>query len=96
MDAIEATHLGRRYSGLSAQQDCNLTRPAGKIAGLVGPNGASKATLLQLALGQLVPTAGSLRLFRPDPRTEIAQCSCRCGSWTRTGRCISHLACKTC
>ena len=38
--AVEATGLGKRYRRMWALRDCTLAVPRGRIAALVGPNGA--------------------------------------------------------
>jgi ATP-binding cassette subfamily F protein uup len=43
-------------------RDLSLRIMRGDRVGLVGPNGAGKTTLLRLLLGQLAPSAGSVRL----------------------------------
>ncbi|HVA53914.1 MAG TPA: ATP-binding cassette domain-containing protein [Acidimicrobiales bacterium] len=52
----EAEGLGKRYGRKWAPRDCTLEIPEGHVVGLVGPNGAGKATLLNLAVGILAPT----------------------------------------
>jgi ABC-type multidrug transport system ATPase subunit len=39
-----------------------LTGPGGTVMGLLGPNGAGKATTIKMIAGQIVPTAGRIRL----------------------------------
>jgi len=58
MNVIEASGLGKRYGGMWALRDCTLAIPAGHVGALVGPNGAGKITLLNLATGLAVPSAG--------------------------------------
>jgi ABC-type sugar transport system ATPase subunit len=65
--ALQASGLGKRYRRIWALRDCNLTVPRGRIAALVGPNGASKTTLLHLAVGLLAPTTGSIRVLDQPP-----------------------------
>jgi ABC-2 type transport system ATP-binding protein len=60
--AIEANGLGKRYGRRWALADCTLTVPAGQVVGLVGPNGAGKTTFLELAVGLLRPTKGTIRV----------------------------------
>ena len=59
-NAIEANALGKRYRRRWALADCTLTVPAGQVVGLVGPNGAGKTTFLELAVGLLRPTTGTI------------------------------------
>jgi ABC-2 type transport system ATP-binding protein len=67
-NALETTHLSKRYGRTWALQDCQLSLPAGRVAALVGPNGAGKTTFLSLAAGLLQPTSGQVQVFdqRPD------------------------------
>ncbi len=48
--------------------DMTLSLPAGSFYFLTGPSGAGKTTLLKLCYGELLPTAGQLRLFDKDVR----------------------------
>ncbi len=38
--ALETAALGKRYGRRWALTDCSLSLPAGRVVGLVGPNGA--------------------------------------------------------
>ncbi|MFD0852314.1 ATP-binding cassette domain-containing protein, partial [Actinomadura adrarensis] len=67
MTVLEARGLGKRYGKRWALADCELEIPAGHVVGLVGPNGAGKTTLLSLAVGQLRPSAGSIRVLGGSP-----------------------------
>src|SRR3954453_24112184 len=60
---LETTRLDKRYGRVQALTDCNLNVPAGRIVGLVGPNGAAKSTLLQLMCGLIAPTSGTIELL---------------------------------
>lgn len=58
-DAILWTDgLTKRFGGLVAVDDVNLSIPRGEIRCLIGPNGAGKSTLLNLLVGQLTPSEG--------------------------------------
>jgi hypothetical protein len=65
--AIETSGLSKRYRRHWALRDCDLSIPAGQVAGLVGPNGAGKTTLLNLAVGLLAPTSGSITVLGGHP-----------------------------
>jgi ATP-binding cassette subfamily F protein uup len=58
----EAKHLSYAWGDTPIVRDLSLRIMRGDRIGLVGPNGAGKTTLLRLLLGQLAPTAGSVRL----------------------------------
>lgn len=64
---LEADELGKRYGRKWALHDCTLSIPEGRVAGLVGPNGAGKTTFLQLAVGLLTPTTGTIRVLGERP-----------------------------
>ncbi len=55
---VETRALTKRYSQVTALQDCSLQIPQGEVFGLLGPNGAGKTTLLRLIMGFLTPTSG--------------------------------------
>jgi ABC-2 type transport system ATP-binding protein len=63
MNVIEASGLGRRYSGNWALRDCTLAVPEGHLAALVGPNGAGKTTMLNLVVGLTAPTTGTVTVL---------------------------------
>ena len=67
--ALEADNLGRRYGRTWALRDCSFQLPAGRVAALVGPNGAGQTTLLHMAVGLLTPTTGSVRVFGAPPQS---------------------------
>ena len=50
-------------------EDFNCTLPAGKIVGLLGPNGCGKSTLMKLICGLLSPNRGEI-LICGEPRSE--------------------------
>lgn len=62
------------YSGVTALAGLDLLVRAGEIHALVGPNGSGKSTVLRVATGVLVPSAGavSVRHERPAPRSGAA------------------------
>jgi ABC-2 type transport system ATP-binding protein len=78
-NALETTHLSKRYGRHWALQDCTLALPARRVAALVGPNGAGKTTLLHLSVGLLEPTTGSVQVFGCSPLKQTTQTLPRLG-----------------
>jgi ABC-2 type transport system ATP-binding protein len=72
-NVLEATGLGRRYRRKWALQDCTLSIPRGRVAALVGPNGAGTSTLLRMAAGLIPPSTGSLMILGTDPQCQSAE-----------------------
>ncbi len=66
---MTARGLTKRYGKHTALDGIDFDIPAGRIVGLIGPNGSGKTTTLKAALG-LIPFEGSLSVLGHDPRTE--------------------------
>lgn len=66
---IEARGLTKRYGKRTAVDGIDFDIPAGRIVGLIGPNGSGKTTTLKAALG-LIPFDGHLSVLGFDPRTQ--------------------------
>ena len=63
---LGATALEKRFGGLVAARDIDLSVHAGEIVALIGPNGAGKSTTFNLLSGALAPNAGRIRLTEQD------------------------------
>jgi branched-chain amino acid transport system ATP-binding protein len=61
--ALEITGLKKSFGGLPATNDVSLRVMPGERRLIIGPNGAGKTTLFNLITGDLLPDAGSIRLF---------------------------------
>jgi ABC-2 type transport system ATP-binding protein len=70
---LEARGLGKKYGRTWALSDCTLEVPSGRVVGLVGPNGAGKSTFLNLAVGMLTPSAGTIEVLGARPTGADAQ-----------------------
>jgi ABC-2 type transport system ATP-binding protein len=68
MNIIETNGLTRRFGGMEAVHELNLSVPAGSVFALLGPNGAGKTTTLKVLMNLLPPTAGSARVLGVDSR----------------------------
>jgi ABC-2 type transport system ATP-binding protein len=59
---LEARGLTKRYGGLLALDRVSFDLNPGEIVGYLGPNGSGKSTTVNLVVGLLEPTIGSLSL----------------------------------
>jgi ABC-2 type transport system ATP-binding protein len=66
---IAARNLTKRYGKQAAVDNISFEIPAGRIVGLIGPNGSGKTTALKAILG-LAPFEGELNVLGFDPRTQ--------------------------
>ncbi len=66
---ISARGLSKRYGSSVAVDNISFDIPAGRIVGLIGPNGSGKTTTLKAALG-LIPFDGELKVLGLDPRSQ--------------------------
>ncbi|MGH9056662.1 MAG: ATP-binding cassette domain-containing protein, partial [Acidimicrobiales bacterium] len=72
--ALAVNGLGHRYNrDRWALQHCTLSVPAGRVVALVGPNGAAKTTLLNIAAGLLDPTVGTVEVAGRPPDQQLAR-----------------------
>ena len=61
MNVLECRNLTKSYTrGHPVLRDLNLAIPAGRIVGLLGPNGCGKSTLIKLIAGLLQPDSGEI------------------------------------
>ncbi len=66
---IEIKDLTFGYDKTPILEKVNLTVLQGEFIGIFGPNGGGKTTFLRLLMGFLKPDAGSIRLFKENPKT---------------------------
>lgn len=66
MSLLATRNLSRRFGGLDAVRDVNLTLEPGRIRALIGPNGAGKTTLVSLLCGRIEPTTGTVTFQDQD------------------------------
>lgn len=60
MALLEIRGLTKRFGGLVAIDNVDLTIEQGEIRGIIGPNGAGKTTLFNLVSGTLSPSSGTI------------------------------------
>jgi branched-chain amino acid transport system ATP-binding protein len=63
---LKTQGLTKRFEGVTAVEDVDLTVPEGLLKSIIGPNGAGKTTLFNLLSGGLDPTAGRITLAGED------------------------------
>ena len=64
---VRARGLVKRYKEVLAVDHIDLNVGVGDVYGFLGPNGVGKTTTLRMALGLIMPTAGTVELFGRDP-----------------------------
>ena len=69
-ESLHCQDLTKKYGGLTALDNLNLTVESGKIIGLLGPNGSGKTTFIKLVNGLLTPTWGSIWIDGKIPGVE--------------------------
>ncbi|MCF6443716.1 ABC transporter ATP-binding protein [Nereida sp. MMG025] len=60
MGILEVKGVGKRFGGLQALGDVNLSVAENSCHAIIGPNGAGKSTLLNCLIGKLIPDTGSV------------------------------------
>ncbi|NDW45587.1 ABC transporter ATP-binding protein [Ruegeria sp. PrR005] len=60
MGILEVKNVGKRFGGLQALSDVNLSVAENTVHAIIGPNGAGKSTLLNCLVGKLIPDSGSV------------------------------------
>ncbi len=63
IDILNVKNLTKRYQKITAVQDISFRVESGEIIGLLGPNGAGKTTTLNMILGILEPSSGSIEIM---------------------------------
>jgi len=60
---LKISGLKKSYGALNAVNDISLVIRRGEIVGLLGPNGAGKTTTINMILGILEPSGGSIEIL---------------------------------
>jgi branched-chain amino acid transport system ATP-binding protein len=63
---LETRNLSKRYGGVTAVNDVDITVHEGEILGLIGPNGAGKTTIFDLICGHTPSNGGRVLLHGVD------------------------------
>lgn len=68
---LEARHLLKRFSGITAVGDVSFVLRPGEIVGYLGPNGSGKSTTAKMLTGLLRPTGGQVLLDGRDIHEDL-------------------------
>ncbi len=60
MSILEVKNVSKRFGGLKALNEVNLSVRENTVHAIIGPNGAGKSTLLNCLVGKLIPDTGSV------------------------------------
>ncbi len=66
MPLLEVHDLTKRFGDLRVVDGISFSLERGEMLGLLGPNGAGKTTTIQMLLGLITPTSGTIRMFGMD------------------------------
>ncbi|HSA61932.1 MAG TPA: ABC transporter ATP-binding protein [Nitrospiraceae bacterium] len=66
---LHVSHLTKRFGDFTAVDEVSFDIKPGEILGVLGPNGAGKTTTIQMLLGLVTPTAGTIHMFGLDLST---------------------------
>ena len=65
MSILQASAVTKRFGGLTAVKQVDLSVEEGEVVGLIGPNGAGKTTFFNCLTGMETPTSGNV-VFRGE------------------------------
>ena len=70
MSILQCRNLSKKYGATEALKGIDLELEAGRIVGLLGPNGSGKTTFIKLANGLLKPSEGEILIDGNSPGKE--------------------------
>lgn len=70
---LEVNNLTKTFKESPIIKGISFNVAEGEILGILGPNGAGKTTTLQMVLGILTPTSGSIKVFGQDITTHKSE-----------------------
>ena len=79
MNTVEIKNLIKTFGTTTAIDNLTLTIEKGKIAGLIGADGAGKTTLIRLIIGLLTPDSGEIQTLKLNPFTQKQELTLKIG-----------------
>lgn len=79
MNAIEVSHLSKRYGQVEALHDVSFSVGKGELFGLIGPDGAGKTTMYRLLCTLLQPDSGTATVDGYDVVSQMKEIRRRVG-----------------
>lgn len=73
MRVLTVENLRKNYRKLEALKGVSLEIESGEFVGLIGPNGAGKSTLMNLCVGRIAPTEGSVDVSGVDVQANTVE-----------------------
>src|SRR5208282_1433266 len=65
-DILRITNLAKEYETVRAVDAISFAVREGEVVGLLGPNGAGKTTTINMVLGILEPTGGTIEILNRE------------------------------
>lgn len=90
MNAIVFDRVSKNYGDVLAVDDLSLAIEPGKTVALLGPNGAGKSTSINMLLGLMRPTKGTISVFGRTPEQAVA--AGEMGAMLQSGQLIPELS----
>ncbi|MFC5835000.1 ABC transporter ATP-binding protein [Nonomuraea insulae] len=91
-NAIVFDHVSKHYGDVLAVDDLSLAIEPGSTVALLGPNGAGKSTSINLLLGLLAPTKGTIEVHGHSPAEAVK--AGEMGAMLQNGALIPELTVK--
>src|SRR5690606_35047437 len=63
MNVLQVTDLSKEFEGKDVISDLNFSVTPGSITGFLGPNGAGKSTTMNIIMGFIKASKGTVRIF---------------------------------